>query len=64
MDIRWYRDDELFMVLRGKTLMPASDGVINSTLAAVYSTQELARNAADRIAEMAGATLPKDRAPK
>lgn len=62
MDLRWYRGDELFMVLRGKTLMPASEGLINPSLAAVYKTKEMARQAADRIAEMAGAALPKDRA--
>ncbi len=62
MDLRWYRDDELFMVLRGKTLMPASEGMINPSLAAVYKTTQMARQAADRIAEMAGAALPKDRA--
>lgn len=63
METRWYRGDELFMVQRGKTLMPASEGFISPSLAAVYKTPEQARQAAEKIAEMVGAALPKDRAP-
>lgn len=60
--LTWLLGDEVFMILKGKTLMPVSEGVPEPALAAMYKTTELARKAADKIAEKAGAVLhPNDR---
>ena len=59
---KWLLGQEVFMILNGKTLIPVSEGIPEPKLAAVYKTTELARQAADKIAEMAGAVLhPNDR---
>ncbi len=59
---KWLLGQEVFMIQNGKSLIPVSEGVPDPKLAAVYKTPELARHAADKIAEMAGAVLhPNDR---